>query len=81
MYILNIGFKAKTFLFFKKSATIFKCYLDYKTILCHEVALGARLKNFLFEAKIMFLSRDVEIFVCFFLNPLNPQISKSMTLS
>ena len=55
----------------------FKGYLRYKTILCHRAALDIELMIFLFEEKIMFLSRDTEIFVFWW----NLQISKFVTSS
>ena len=41
----------------------FEGYLRIKTILCHKAALDIELMIFLFEGKIMFRSRDIEIFV------------------
>ena len=55
----------------------FKDYLHYKTILCDKVALDVELMIFLFEVKIMFPPRDIEVFVFFW----NPKIWKFVTSS
>ena len=45
---------------------LLKGHLCYKTVLCHKVALDLYLKIFfLFEEKIMFRSRDMEILLFF----------------
>ena len=44
-------------------SVLLKGQILYKSILSHKTALDVQLMNFLFDEKIMFRSRDIEIFV------------------
>ena len=44
-------------------SVLLKGQIFYKSILSHKTALDVQLMNFLFDEKIMFRSRDIEIFV------------------